>query len=172
MYQRTATMITSAGNRNPANAERGADQGHDRAAGIIDQACLRLSDGPTQKTHRPHQGIANARPLAPLPAPITDPHRLAHLNIHRHDRPAAPSTSTSMPPDLPGWHSRQVHGHRWPAPRPRPSGPFARRRDLIAGQQIGCPAAQNADRLRPGHGHQPLEDHTIDRPASGPQLGE
>ena len=37
-------------------------------------------------THRPHQGIANARPLAPLPEPITDPHRLAHLNIHRRDR--------------------------------------------------------------------------------------
>jgi putative transposase len=37
-------------------------------------------------THRPHQGIANARPLAPLPKPITDPDRLAHLNIHRHDR--------------------------------------------------------------------------------------
>jgi putative transposase len=36
--------------------------------------------------HRPHQGIANARPLAPLPEPITDPDRLAHLNIHRHDR--------------------------------------------------------------------------------------
>jgi transposase InsO family protein len=36
--------------------------------------------------HRPHQGIANARPLAPLPEPITDPHRLTHLNIHRHDR--------------------------------------------------------------------------------------
>src|SRR5262245_33683520 len=36
--------------------------------------------------HRPHQGIANARPLAPLPDPITDPHRLAHLNIHRRDR--------------------------------------------------------------------------------------
>jgi transposase InsO family protein len=36
--------------------------------------------------HRPHQGIANARPLAPLPAPITDPHRLAQLNIHRRDR--------------------------------------------------------------------------------------
>jgi putative transposase len=36
--------------------------------------------------HRPHQGIANARPLAPLPAPITDPRRLAHLNIHRRDR--------------------------------------------------------------------------------------
>jgi transposase InsO family protein len=36
--------------------------------------------------HRPHQGIANARPLAPLPEPITDPDRLTHLNIHRHDR--------------------------------------------------------------------------------------
>ncbi|MEV6638220.1 integrase core domain-containing protein [Actinoplanes sp. NPDC051470] len=36
--------------------------------------------------HRPHQGIANARPLAPLPATITDPHRLTHLTIHRHAR--------------------------------------------------------------------------------------
>ena len=36
--------------------------------------------------HRPHQGIANARPLAPLPEPITTPDRLAHLAIHRHDR--------------------------------------------------------------------------------------
>jgi transposase InsO family protein len=36
--------------------------------------------------HRPHQGIANARPLAPLPEPITDPDRIAHLDIHRRDR--------------------------------------------------------------------------------------
>jgi transposase InsO family protein len=36
--------------------------------------------------HRPHQGIANARPLAPLPEPIIDPDRLAHLNIHRRER--------------------------------------------------------------------------------------
>ncbi|OHV40199.1 integrase [Parafrankia soli] len=36
-------------------------------------------------SHRPHQGIANARPLQPLPEPITDPHRLARLDIHRHD---------------------------------------------------------------------------------------
>jgi transposase InsO family protein len=36
--------------------------------------------------HRPHQGIANARPLAPLPEPIADPDRLARLNIHRRDR--------------------------------------------------------------------------------------
>jgi transposase InsO family protein len=37
-------------------------------------------------THRPHQGIANARPLQPLPEPITDPDRLTHLDIHRRDR--------------------------------------------------------------------------------------
>ncbi|MFV2013559.1 MULTISPECIES: integrase core domain-containing protein [unclassified Micromonospora] len=36
--------------------------------------------------HRPHQGIANARPLAPLPEAITDPDCLARLNIHRRDR--------------------------------------------------------------------------------------
>jgi transposase InsO family protein len=36
--------------------------------------------------HRPHQGIANARPLAALAEPITDPDRLTQLNIHRRDR--------------------------------------------------------------------------------------
>jgi putative transposase len=33
-----------------------------------------------------HQGIANARPLQPLPDPIADPGQLARLNIHRRDR--------------------------------------------------------------------------------------
>ena len=36
--------------------------------------------------HRPHRGIANARPLRPLPEPITDPDRLTHLDIRRRDR--------------------------------------------------------------------------------------
>ncbi|MEO3747207.1 integrase core domain-containing protein [Plantactinospora sp. B5E13] len=36
--------------------------------------------------HRPHRGIANARPLHPLPEPITDPAALTHLNVQRHDR--------------------------------------------------------------------------------------
>jgi transposase InsO family protein len=36
--------------------------------------------------HRPHQGMANARPLAPLPAPITEPDQLAQLRIRRRDR--------------------------------------------------------------------------------------
>jgi transposase InsO family protein len=35
--------------------------------------------------HRPHQGIANVRPLKPLPEPITDPGQFARLNIHRRD---------------------------------------------------------------------------------------
>jgi transposase InsO family protein len=36
--------------------------------------------------HRPHRGIANARPLHPLPQPITDPGRIANLDIRRRDR--------------------------------------------------------------------------------------
>ena len=36
--------------------------------------------------HRPHRGIANARPQRPLPEPITEPATLRHLNVRRHDR--------------------------------------------------------------------------------------
>jgi transposase InsO family protein len=36
--------------------------------------------------HRPHQGIANLRPLTPLPEPITDRQQLTRLNIRRRDR--------------------------------------------------------------------------------------
>jgi hypothetical protein len=36
--------------------------------------------------HRPHQGIANARPLHPLPAPRIDVSEVTHLHIHRRDR--------------------------------------------------------------------------------------
>jgi uncharacterized membrane-anchored protein len=36
--------------------------------------------------HRSHRGIANARPLRPLPRPITDPAALTCLHIRRHDR--------------------------------------------------------------------------------------
>jgi hypothetical protein len=37
-------------------------------------------------THRPHRGISNARPLHPLPEPITDPDTITRLYIHRRDR--------------------------------------------------------------------------------------
>jgi transposase InsO family protein len=36
--------------------------------------------------HRPHRGIANARPLRALPEPITDPATITQLCIRRHDR--------------------------------------------------------------------------------------
>jgi len=36
--------------------------------------------------HRPHRGISNARPLRPLPEPITDPDRITRLDIRRRDR--------------------------------------------------------------------------------------
>jgi putative transposase len=36
--------------------------------------------------HRPHRGINNARPLHPLPSPITDPDSIAQLRIRRRDR--------------------------------------------------------------------------------------
>lgn len=37
-------------------------------------------------THRPHQGIASARPLRPLPPPIAGRDEIAHLDIRRHQR--------------------------------------------------------------------------------------
>jgi transposase InsO family protein len=37
-------------------------------------------------THRPHQGIANARPLQALPSPISLPDAVTRLYIHRRDR--------------------------------------------------------------------------------------
>ncbi len=36
-------------------------------------------------THRPHQGRSNARPLRPLPPPIDDPNKIAHLDTRRRD---------------------------------------------------------------------------------------
>ena len=36
--------------------------------------------------HRPHQGLANARPLHPLPTPIADPDQIARLHVRRRDR--------------------------------------------------------------------------------------
>ena len=37
-------------------------------------------------SHRPHQGIADARPLHPLPQPTTDQARIAQLTIRRRQR--------------------------------------------------------------------------------------
>ena len=36
--------------------------------------------------YRPHQAMGQATPLRPVPEPITDPDRVAHLDIRRNDR--------------------------------------------------------------------------------------
>jgi hypothetical protein len=36
--------------------------------------------------HRPHQAIANARPLHPLPPPVADSAQITRLDIRRHPR--------------------------------------------------------------------------------------
>lgn len=36
--------------------------------------------------HRPHRGLSNARPLHPLPEPITDPATIEHFHLRRRDR--------------------------------------------------------------------------------------
>ena len=36
--------------------------------------------------HRPHQGLANARPQYPLPTPIAAPDEIARLRVRRRDR--------------------------------------------------------------------------------------
>ena len=51
--------------------------------------------------HRPHQGIANARPLQPLPEPITDPDQIACLDIRPRDRLGGIlRANTNMPPGV------------------------------------------------------------------------
>jgi len=52
--------------------------------------------------HRPHQGIANARPREPLPESITDPTGSPASTSADAIVSAASCTSTNMPPDLPG----------------------------------------------------------------------
>lgn len=37
-------------------------------------------------SHRPHQGIANARPLRPAPVPVADPEETARPDIRRRER--------------------------------------------------------------------------------------
>jgi putative transposase len=36
--------------------------------------------------HRPHRTLRAVAPLRPLPEPITDPERIAHLDVRRRDR--------------------------------------------------------------------------------------
>jgi putative transposase len=75
-------------------------------------------------SHRPHQGIANARPLRALPSPIPGLDATTRLHVHRHDRlggilheyrhaalPALMRFSASTPPLRFDWfHARLDRG--------------------------------------------------------------
>jgi Integrase core domain len=52
--------------------------------------------------HRPHQGIANARPLQPLPVPLVTPDQIASLDIRRRNNSVECSMSTNMRQELRG----------------------------------------------------------------------
>lgn len=58
--------------------------------------------------HRPHQGIASARPLNALPVPVHGPAAGDRLHIRRRDRLGGLLASTSMPHNLHG----QIFGKR------------------------------------------------------------
>jgi hypothetical protein len=64
--------------------------------------------------HRPHQGIANARPLTPLP-PTRSPTTINSLSCASIVAivSAASCTNTNMPHDLPGRDFRQVQRPLW-----------------------------------------------------------
>jgi transposase InsO family protein len=72
-------------------------------------------------SHRPHQGIANARPLQPLPTPSPIRPRSPVSTSTNANGWVASSTNTTMPPDLHGRHFRQTHRYwswntRFPPP--------------------------------------------------------
>ncbi|WP_445528408.1 hypothetical protein [Streptomyces cyslabdanicus] len=51
-------------------------------------------------SHGPHQGIANARPLHPLPRAINEPERITRFDIRRRERLGGIPTSTDTQRDL------------------------------------------------------------------------
>jgi transposase InsO family protein len=67
--------------------------------------------------HRPHQGIANARPLRPLPAPLTDPGRSPGSTCEDATASAASCTNTNMPLEPYGCGSRQGQRSQMPTDR-------------------------------------------------------
>jgi hypothetical protein len=88
--------------------------------------------------HRPHQGIANARPLYPLPTPIVEPDKTGRLDVRKRDplagahvagvaallsaRTTPPDPATTAAPDRPDGAIRRPRGATPAAP------PSSRRR--------------------------------------------
>jgi hypothetical protein len=146
-------------------------------------------------THRPHQGIANARPLRPLPPPITDPDRplprSPRASKHRANTARQRNWAPSKHRECPGQEAslRAPPGTRTPNPRiKRPTALVSDQRSpclsmtvsrgnsrsIIARRTIrrGPPVTEKADRAVE---HSPVgralhRTHrpTVCRPAIGP----
>ena len=71
--------------------------------------------------HRPHQGIANARPLEPLPVPLVVPDQSPALTDDDATDSVGYFMSISVRHELHGWGFRQ--GQRSPTGKARPSHP-------------------------------------------------
>ena len=70
-----------------------------------------LAPRPDRRTSRPHLPLQRAAALRAVPTPITDPNRIAHLNIRRNDRLGGTNTNT-LPENCTDAIFRQSHGRR------------------------------------------------------------
>jgi hypothetical protein len=81
-YQRTATMITSDGNRNPAKLDRCGDTRTSWRR--ISPACLRRPSANATvpfNDYRPHRALGQAAPLRSLPPPTRHPSSVLDVAI-------------------------------------------------------------------------------------------
>jgi hypothetical protein len=82
-------------------------------------------------SHRPHQGIANARPLLALPPPIPGPTAATRLHIHRRDRLGG-ILHEYRHAALPAWMRFSASTGATYRPGRRPEAQFERRVDADA----------------------------------------
>ncbi|XVS61793.1 integrase core domain-containing protein [Actinosynnema sp. CA-299493] len=64
-------------------------------------------------THRPHQGVDNARPLQPLPQPVTDQATLTRLDIRRRQRLGGILNESTTPLTCTAVISASTGSHKW-----------------------------------------------------------
>ncbi len=98
--------------------------------------------------HRPHRGIASARPLQPLPDPITEPAKLARLDIRRRDRLGGILQEYNMQLDLHGRGIRHPHHRATGSDGPATAWEIGTGTD----DSTTASAASGVDQPRPGTG--------------------
>jgi hypothetical protein len=87
-YQRTATTITSAGNRNPANADFGGNQGRGRLDDFTAQACLDHANAQRNSAGAVAGGLLGTAAAAAVAAGFRSKRELAPYMASRLPLPA------------------------------------------------------------------------------------